>query len=155
MSRRHVRHFYAVFDHFSKVNKIMRAYMVPPYGIRWEGTRKKNYLKDFQRILSRYENNVPASCGVLNQALRFCGFCCLEGLPTRLSCTRCEVCIVQGIDCVLYKYAMCIVQGVQIVLYRVYSVYYTGCAVCILHQNLAREKRTLISNMILSNIINF
>ena len=30
MSRRHVRHFYAVFDHFSKVIKIMRAYMVPP-----------------------------------------------------------------------------------------------------------------------------
>ena len=31
MSRRHVRHFYAVFDHFSKVIKIMRAYIA--YGL--------------------------------------------------------------------------------------------------------------------------
>ena len=44
MSRRHVRHFYAVFDHFSKVIKIMRAYMVPPYGIRWEERRKKCFI---------------------------------------------------------------------------------------------------------------
>ena len=44
MSRRHVRHFYAVFDNFSKVIKIMRAYMVPPYGIRWEERRKKCFI---------------------------------------------------------------------------------------------------------------
>ena len=44
MSRRHVRHFYAVFDHFSKVIKIMRAYMVPSYGIRWEERRKKCFI---------------------------------------------------------------------------------------------------------------
>ena len=41
MSRRNVRHFYAVFDNFSKVIKIMRAYKVPPYGIRYEERRKK------------------------------------------------------------------------------------------------------------------
>ena len=66
MSRRHVRHFYAVFDHFSKVIKIMRAYMVPPYGIRCEERRKKSFLifpKDSHldmQIMSRhheeYEN---------------------------------------------------------------------------------------------------
>ena len=33
-----------LFDHFSKVIKIMRAYMVPPYGIRWEERREKNAL---------------------------------------------------------------------------------------------------------------
>ena len=32
------------FYHFSKVNKIMRAYMVPPYGIRWEERRKKCFI---------------------------------------------------------------------------------------------------------------
>ena len=50
MSRRHVRHFYAVFYHCSKVIKIMRAYMVPPYGIRLEERRKKSFIvfpKDF------------------------------------------------------------------------------------------------------------
>ena len=60
--------------------------------------------------------------------------------PTRLSCTRCELYIVQGIKCVLYKYAMHIVQVVQILLYMVYSVYHTRCAVCILNQNLVRKK---------------
>ena len=44
MSRRHARHFYAVFDNFSKVIKIMRAYMVPPYCIRWEERRKKCFI---------------------------------------------------------------------------------------------------------------
>ena len=41
--------------------------------------------------------------------------------PARLSRTRCEVFIVQGVQCVLYKCAMCIVQGVQYVLYKVWS----------------------------------
>ena len=76
-------------------------------------------------------------------------------LPTRLSCTRGEVCFVKGIECVLYKYAMCIVQVVHIVLYRVYIVHQTGCAVCILHQQLVRKKRTLISNLIWSSLTNF
>ena len=40
MSRRHARHFYVVFDESSKVITIMRAYMVPPFGIRWEERRK-------------------------------------------------------------------------------------------------------------------
>ena len=44
LSRIHVSHFYAFFDHFSKVNKIMRAYMVLPYGIRWEERRKKCFI---------------------------------------------------------------------------------------------------------------
>ena len=32
------------FYHLSKVIKIMRAYMVPPYGIRWEERRKKCFI---------------------------------------------------------------------------------------------------------------
>ena len=44
MSQRHARQFYAVFDIFSKVIKIMRAYMVAPYGIRWEERRKKCFI---------------------------------------------------------------------------------------------------------------
>ena len=46
MSRRHAGHFYEIFDNLLKANIIMKAYMVPPYGIRWEGT-KKNALKYF------------------------------------------------------------------------------------------------------------
>ena len=34
----------AVLDHFSKVIKMMRAYMVPPYGIRWVERRKKCFI---------------------------------------------------------------------------------------------------------------
>ena len=41
MSRHHAGHFYEIFDPISKANIVMKAYMVPPYGIRWEGTRKK------------------------------------------------------------------------------------------------------------------
>ena len=59
-------------------------------------------------------------------------------------CTRCAVCIVQSVQCALYK---------------VCSVYCTRCAVCIVHttdqQNLALTKRTLISNLIQYNLINF
>jgi hypothetical protein len=40
-----VRHFYAVLDYFSEVIKIMRAYMVPPYGIYiYIGGKKKKML---------------------------------------------------------------------------------------------------------------
>ena len=50
--------------------------------------------------------------------------------PARLSCARCEVCIVQGMQCVLYQCAVCIVQGVQYVLCKVCSVYfYRVCSV--------------------------
>ena len=44
MSRRQARHFYVVFDNFSKVIKIMRAYMVPYYGRRWKDRRKKGFI---------------------------------------------------------------------------------------------------------------
>ena len=54
------------------------------------------------------------------------------------------MCIVQGVECVLYNYAVCIVPGFHVVLYKVYSVNYTGCVVRILHKNLAITKRTLI-----------
>ena len=59
MSRRHARHFYVVFDEFSKVIIIMRAFMVPPFGIRWKERRKdcfKIFSKDSHhdiRIMSR------------------------------------------------------------------------------------------------------
>ena len=51
---------------------------------------------------------------------------------------RCEMCIVQGIDYVLNKYAICIC--------KVCILYCIGCTVCILHNNLL--KRTFISNLI-------
>ena len=41
MSRHHAGHFYEIFDNLLKANINMKAYMVPSYGIRWEGTRKK------------------------------------------------------------------------------------------------------------------
>ena len=41
MSRHRAGHFYEIFDNLLKANIIMKAYMVLPYGIRWEGTRKK------------------------------------------------------------------------------------------------------------------
>ena len=61
------------------------------------------------------------------------------------SCSRYELCTVQGVECVLYKCAMCIVQGMHIALYKVYSVYDRGCAVCILYlkKKLSVIKRTL------------
>ena len=37
-----------------------------------------------------------------------------------------KMCIVYGIECVLYKYAIYIVQNVQITLYRVYSYIIQG-----------------------------
>ena len=52
------------------------------------------------------------------------------------------MCIVQGIECVLYMYAKYIVPGVLILAYRVYIVYHTDCAVVILHQN-QEEKENL------------
>ena len=45
---------------------------------------------------------------------------------------------VQGGKCLLYKVLSVYCASMTCVLYRVYRVYYTGCAVCILHQNLAR-----------------
>ena len=57
--------------------------------------------------------------------------------PVRLSCTRSEVCIVQCVQCLLYKFAECIVLGLYYVLYKVCIMYYTGCVVWILHTNLA------------------
>ena len=57
MSRRHARHFYVVFDESSKVITIMRAYMVPPFGIRWE-ERRKDYFKIFKGFPSWYAINV-------------------------------------------------------------------------------------------------
>ena len=43
----------------------------------------------------------------------------LGSLPTRLNCVRREVCIVQGVERVLYKCAVCNVKGVHILLYMV------------------------------------
>ena len=43
MSRRNAGQFLEVSDHLLKVGILMRAYVVPPYGIRWEGKRKKCY----------------------------------------------------------------------------------------------------------------
>ena len=53
--------------------------------------------------------------------------------------TRCAVCIVQHVQCVIYKvcrvyctrHAVCIVQGVQCVFYKVCCPYCTRCAVCL------------------------
>ena len=50
MSRHQAGHCYEIFDNLLKANIIMKAYIRPPYGIRWDGTRKKNVLKYFQRI---------------------------------------------------------------------------------------------------------
>ena len=49
--------------------------------------------------------------------------------------------VLQGVNCVLYKYAMFIVKGVQTELYRMYSLYHTGCAVCIEHKKTSEKKR--------------
>ena len=54
---------------------------------------------------------------------------CWDSQPAKLSSTRREVCIVQGVKYVSYNCALCIVQGVRYDLYKVCSVYYTGCAV--------------------------
>ena len=48
MSQRHARYFNAVFDEFSKVIIIMRAYIVVPFGIRWE-ERRKDCLNIFSK----------------------------------------------------------------------------------------------------------
>ena len=57
-------------------------------------------------------------------------------------CTWCAVCIVQGVQCAMYK---------------VCCVYCTMYALCIEHlpdqQNVGLTKRTLISNLIYSNTI--
>ena len=42
MSRRDAGHFYQVFDNFWKFMIMIIAYMVPPYGIKWERRRRKN-----------------------------------------------------------------------------------------------------------------
>ena len=50
MSRHHTGHFYEIFDNLLKANIIMQAYIVAPYGIRLEGTRKNAlnfFLKDY------------------------------------------------------------------------------------------------------------
>ena len=67
-SRRHERHFYVVFDKFSKVIIIMRAYMVPPYVIRWVERRKSGFTifsnesHHYMQLMSRrhvkYENGL-------------------------------------------------------------------------------------------------
>ena len=43
----------------------------------------------------------------------------LSSHPARFDCTRCEVCIVQGVQCFLLKCATCVVHGLQYVLYKV------------------------------------
>jgi hypothetical protein len=49
MSQHHAGHFHEIFGNLLKANIIMITYLVPPYVIRWEGTRK-NALKYLQRI---------------------------------------------------------------------------------------------------------
>ena len=41
MSRRDARHFHQIFDIIWKVIIMIIAYLVPPYGIKWETRRKK------------------------------------------------------------------------------------------------------------------
>ena len=41
MSQCNAGHFYEVFDRLYKDLNMIRAYMVPPYGIRWEGRIKR------------------------------------------------------------------------------------------------------------------
>ena len=55
MSRHHVGHFHEIFGRLLKANIIMKVYMVPPYGIGWEGRRKKSF-KIFSKD-SNYEKN--------------------------------------------------------------------------------------------------
>ena len=50
MFRRDEGQFNLVFDHLFNVNIMMIAYMVPPYGIKWKGRRRKmvkNIFKGF------------------------------------------------------------------------------------------------------------
>ena len=42
MSRRDAGHFYQLFDKLWKFMIMIIAYMVPPYGIKWERRRRKN-----------------------------------------------------------------------------------------------------------------
>ena len=48
MSRRNAEDFNEVFDRLYKGLNMIRAYMVPPYGIRWEGRIKKSALNIFK-----------------------------------------------------------------------------------------------------------
>ena len=128
--------------------------------LRWSSTQfKYKYIIEYISKLNQFNfYSIKSVASILRQMETFqitlFGLKSSSGsLPTRFSRIRCEVCIVQGNECVLYKYAMYFVQCVQIVLYRSYNVYHTGCAVCILHANLGRKKRTLISNLIYSNLI--
>ena len=59
MSRRDGGHLYQVSDNFWKVNIMIIAYMVPPYGIKWE--RRRIFFLDIGKgFPSGYANNVPA-----------------------------------------------------------------------------------------------
>ena len=117
-------------------------------------------------------------------AARFSCKRCVVGIEkvSSVNCTRCAVCIVQGVHILLYKvwsvyrtrFEVCIIQGVKCVLYKVWSVYCTRCAhctvqgvkcvsykVCNLYRTLSWpakssvNKEDLILNMIYSNLIFF
>ena len=60
MSRRDAGHFYQLFDKLWKFMIMIIAYMVPPYGIKWERRRRKNIFIFVNRFPSWYANNVPA-----------------------------------------------------------------------------------------------
>ena len=49
MSRRHTGHFYEAFEHLLKVIIVIRAYVVPPYGIRGEGRKEKKCFEIFSK----------------------------------------------------------------------------------------------------------
>ena len=70
----------------------------------------------------------------------------LGSKPARNSYARCEMCNVKGMQCVLYKCFCLHCSRCADVFYKVFNVYYTGCAMRILHRHL-EEEDDLISNL--------
>ena len=67
--------------------------------------------------------------------------------PARNSCTRWLICIVKGMQCLLYKFFVCIVQGVKLycIMYLMFIIQAVQQDFCIKH---LEEKDDLLSYLI-------
>ena len=106
------------------------------------------YLTNFET--TNFEANITLS--------EFGQILSLGSLPALLTCTMCEMCIVQGVECELYNCAVCIVQGFQIVLLKVFRLHCSRFKVSIIQGMqyvIALIKKILTSNLICFNVIFF
>ena len=77
MSRHHAGQFYEIVDHLLKVI-LLSEHMVPPYGIRWKRTRRKNALKYFQKFSIQLYNS---NCIILSPnafLFKYYGITCMD-----------------------------------------------------------------------------